>query len=72
MKCPICNEEIDKLINIISGTMEYHLSLGIQGDIQWETCNFEPDDDMDEYTCPECCAVLFNKESKAVAFLRGE
>lgn len=73
MKCPICNEEIDSLSHIVLGTIEYRMSLDIQGDIQYETYEFEPDgNSLSYYWCPECNSALFHKESEAVAFLKGE
>jgi uncharacterized protein with PIN domain len=72
--CPECNEEIDSLRNIQTGTMEYRLKLDVQGDIQYETCEFELDAgvNVNEYWCPECEAVLFTDESKAIDFLKGD
>lgn len=70
--CPQCNVEIDSLRNIQTGTTEYRLSLDVQGDIQYETREFEPDADVNEYWYPECEAILFTNELKAIDFLEGE
>ncbi len=72
MKCPICNREIDRLELTAGGVMFYHLSLDVDGDVQWEERNFVSEDQMREFECPECEAVLFHKESEAIAFLKGE
>ena len=64
--CPKCNKEITSLRNIVTGSMEYYLSLNAQGDIQYET------GETDEYRCPECDEVLFTSETEAIAFLKGE
>lgn len=72
MRCPLCKEEIDSLSHIVTGTIEYRMSLDIQGDIQYETYEFEPDgNSISHYKCPDCSSVLFDKESEAVAFLKG-
>ena len=72
MKCPICNEEINRLELTARGVMCYHLSLDVDGDVQWEERQFVPNEQINEFECPECGASLFHKESEAVAFLKGE
>lgn len=70
MRCPLCGEEIANLVLLISRTVQYFLGLDAQGGVQCETCDFKPGD-SEEYSCPECCKVLFYSRDKAVAFLRG-
>lgn len=70
--CPKCDKEITSLRNIITGSIEYHLSLDIQGDVDYETREFHPDGDIDEHRCPECDEILFTSDTKAIAFLKGE
>lgn len=73
MKCPICKEEIDSLSHSVIGTIEYRMSLDVQGDVQYETYKFEPDgDSLSHYGCSKCNSALFYKESEAIAFLKGE
>jgi uncharacterized protein with PIN domain len=68
--CPECNAEIDSLRNITTGSMEYRVTI-VEGDVQYETEEFEPDASVNEYWCPECEAVLFTDEAKAIDFLKG-
>ena len=70
--CPKCNKDIDHLINTTTGALTLYMSTDKQGDLQYETGEFEPDDITDEYQCPECDEVLFTKEEEAIAFLKGE
>ena len=70
--CPKCNKEITSLRNIVTGSMEYYLSLDIHGDVQYETGEFEPDAGVNEYWCPECDEVLSTEEEGAITFLKGE
>lgn len=73
MKCPKCNKEIQSLKNIQSGTMDYDLSLSFnEKDIHYESGEFQTDNNVNEYWCPLCNAVLFTNEEKAIKFLKGE
>jgi transcription initiation factor IIE alpha subunit len=71
-KCPKCGKEIDFLKNYESNaTLEYNLSLDIEGEPQYEYVDtlFAGDS---VFACPECGEDLFSNEEDAVAFLQGK
>jgi hypothetical protein len=72
MQCPKCKSEIDSLNNVQSGTMAYDLSILDDGEIHYESGDFEADDNVNEFWCPLCNAVLFNNEEQAVSFLKNK
>lgn len=70
-KCPKCNEKIDYLKNYQSGECLCELSI-LNDEQQYEEKGFQPDNQVNEYECPECSKVLFTDEEKAIAFLKGK
>lgn len=73
-KCPKCGAEINTLTEYVSGVMEYSFYIGgFSGGEHFETRGFIPDEDVDEFRCPKCDAVLFDHQLiEAANFLRGE
>lgn len=74
-KCLKCGKEINSIINIQSGYMEYVLKVGENGDYDYTTPElpFESDGSMNDFRCPECNGSLFpDSQDDAVAFLNGE
>ena len=72
-KCPKCGKEIDHLVyqsyELVTATALL-TPADIIDYISWESHGITRD--PPEYKCPECGAVLFNKEEDAEAFLKGE
>lgn len=71
-KCPKCGREINALLNIVTGTMEYELSLDVQGDEQYSRMDFENDNEINDFVCTLCQKVLFVDDEEAIEFLKGE
>ena len=68
--CPKCKKEIDSLNNFQSGEAHYHLWINGNSP-HYEEKEFQPDNKVNDYECPECSEVLFTDEDKAIAFLKG-
>ena len=65
-KCPTCGEEITTLLNIQSGYIYY----AMDKDGEYEECNeFEANNNVNEWVCPECDATLLYNEEDAIEFL---
>jgi predicted RNA-binding Zn-ribbon protein involved in translation (DUF1610 family) len=75
-RCPRCGKEIDSILNVQSGYMEYVLKIDKKnGDYDYQSSNdgFTTDDSLNDFCCPECHLSLFpDSEEDAIAFLRGE
>lgn len=66
--CPKCNKEIDYIDNIISGMNYYPLrKTGNYG-----KPNFNGDDDICWYCCPNCHEEIASSHDDAVRLLNGE
>ena len=65
MKCPECGEEIDHLVNVESGSMEYDL----HKDGEYEEVGFLANGMVNDYLCPECNETLFYDEDDALTFI---
>jgi len=68
VKCPKCKEEIETLLNIVSGTMCYEFD--DSGNYE-QKGDFEDDSNVNEYWCPKCQKALFNNEESAIKFLNN-
>lgn len=65
-KCPSCHKKIDFLDNFQSGVKVWRFD----GDNYSSTHDdFIPDDERNDYECPECFEVLFTDEEDARKFL---
>jgi len=71
MNCPKCNKKIDKLANIVSGSMEYTLTVSSSGVEHYEQTDFYNDSNINEFLCPVCNQTLFYGEEEAVEFLKS-
>ena len=67
-KCPKCGKEVDQLKARVSEVSDWLLMLE-DGDPYWEEEDRTRTGDI-TFGCPECEAVLFQDEEKALAFLR--
>ena len=65
--CPKCKTEINYLKEYQSGEMLYEFD----GE-DYEVGEFQPDDEVNDYECPECAETLFRDEKKAKEFLKGD
>ncbi len=70
-KCPKCGKEIDCLRNFQSGENAYDFYVE-DGDTHYELDEFQPDNNINDYECPECSETLFTDEEEARKFLLGE
>ena len=66
-KCPECGEEIDHLVNVESGDMDYRFNR----DGDYYPGEFLSDGRRNEYECPKCQKTLFSNETDASDFLKG-
>ena len=66
-KCPKCGKEIDYLVNVESGDMDYRFN----PDGDYYPGEFLSDGGRNEYECPLCQATLFTDETTALEFLKG-
>lgn len=71
-KCPKCREKIGYLNAEYRSTFIEHYAL--QGDQAiFEDAGDEPGEyELEGFKCPECGEMLFDSESEAEAFLKGE
>ena len=69
--CPKCKKEIEELIYIESGYKVYtcYYSDLMKG-LKYDEEEYEADDVVMEYKCPECNEVLFTDCEKALEFLK--
>ena len=67
-KCSECGEEIDHLVNVESGAMDYRFN----PDGSYEAGEFLSDGGRNEYFCPECQETLFTNETDALEFLEDK
>ncbi len=69
--CPKCNKEIESLNHFQSGEMKFECIRDEKHGMQYEEKEFQPDDKVNEWECPECSEVLFQHEDDAKKFLNG-
>jgi endogenous inhibitor of DNA gyrase (YacG/DUF329 family) len=69
VKCPYCESEIDRLMNIQSGVSFYEMDE--QGNYK-DLNDFETDGDFNVWACPECRRTITYNEEDAIAFLKGK
>lgn len=65
--CPKCKEEIESLKNYVSGEELYIFD----GNNYEQDGDFQPDNKVNDFECPECNDVLFTDEEKATNFLQN-
>ena len=70
-KCPKCKKEIECLDNYQSGENHYRVWLNGE-DTDYDLKEFQEDNQVNDYECPECGEVLFTDEDKAVKFLKNK
>jgi phage FluMu protein Com len=70
VKCPKCNKEIEGLRHFQSGENSY--DCWIEGNsMEYQHDEFEPDNGVTDYECPECHEVLATSEEAAMKILSG-
>lgn len=67
VRCPKCGKKIEYLRNFQSGENAYDYN----GE-EYDTPDFYPSGDVNDYECPLCSEVLFTDEDKAREFLLGK
>jgi hypothetical protein len=74
MNCPKCKKEIDKLLNIQTGTACWDFSVDEEGNEDYIENDdfFVADAGEDRFECPECMVTLFYSEDEAIKFLKGK
>lgn len=72
-RCSQCGENIDSLKAWFSTQKEYVLALDTDGAASYEEAihGGEPEQELDDFACPECGVSLFGTETAAIDFLRG-
>ena len=70
-KCPKCRAEIDELINVQSGTVDYAMTIQKDGTPQYEEKDVNADGVDNDWNCPECDETLFTDEDSAIDFLKS-
>lgn len=65
-KCPDCREEIDYLINVQSGFARWEMNR--KGGYN-RVPDFDVDNNINEWECPECQHVIAYDEESAINFL---
>lgn len=68
--CPKCKQKIDSLLNIQSGLMCYHMTIDKKEIAQYQEGDFDPDDDINIWRCPECYKEVANDSEKAEKILQ--
>jgi len=66
--CPKCKEEIEHLNNYVSGEAKYIFD----GESYNQDGDFQNNEKVNDYECPECQEVLFTDEEKAKEFLKNK
>ncbi len=69
IKCPSCGNTIEYLFNIQSGTNCYKLLVNKEGQPTYDFDNFEVDDNVNVFCCPECNYEICNTQENAISFL---
>lgn len=74
-KCPICNEFINYLDFDVTGTCRSQMYK--ENIEEGKYTSFDEDDltfnaEYDNFSCPECDTILFDKEEEAREFLKNE
>jgi len=69
-KCPKCKEKINTLINVQSGFIYW--TMNKKADYTGSINDFNTDDSVNEWCCPECNETLFNDEQDAIDFLNNK
>lgn len=70
-KCPRCGENIDYLDNTESGHKIYKVYLS-GNHIDYDDEGFEEDNNVNDFSCPECDEILFTSTDETLKFLKGE
>ena len=69
--CPKCGKEISYLWDFSKVENRYRFEI-FEGEVDYELVDSYSLNEIDEWECPECTAVLFTDEEEAARFLRGE
>ena len=71
-KCPECGEEINTLIAWIPKEDKCNVSLNSDNTLNYESTDIIEGKGPTEYECPICGKIIFNSETNAKKFLKGE
>jgi len=72
-KCPKCGAEIDYLHEFDKVEEKFRFSIDDNGLPDYAHLNYIAEsEEVIDFECPECDALLFEDEEKATAFLKGE
>jgi len=69
VKCKKCGSEIKELVNVVSGYCIYKFLLADNAPF-YEADAFEADNNINDFRCPECDAVLAHGEEEAIKALK--
>ena len=73
MICPECKREIEGLKHEQTGSIFYECWLNNSEDrLDFQEDKFIPDDNTNNYFCPECLSTLFTESDSVVEFLKKE
>ncbi len=72
LKCPECDEKIEELHNVQSGLKTWRFYINEKGETDYEQIEFNTDDEVNDWRCPNCDEVIAYSEGDAEKFLRGK